>query len=244
MPKKKRFRSRIHGDDVGSSGGGGPRPRVRRPRRRHGPGYQQAFGRDDEAPAQDENAAPAEPELDEEGNPIPRTEQQPQEEPGVEFFGMLEMHPNGYGFLRSPENNYSRERSDPFVPGTMIEKFRLRQGLKIRAVMQQTRRSQGPRVREIIDVEGMKPEDYASVKTFDTLTPINPEKWLRLEVGQQPITNRVIDLLAPLGRGQRALIVAPPRSGKTIMLQNISRGIAENYPDVELIVLLIDERPE
>jgi transcription termination factor Rho len=244
MPKKKRFRSRIHGDDVGSSGGGGPRPRVRRPRRRHGPGYQQAFGRDDQAPAQDENAAPAEPELDEEGNPIPRTEQQPQEEPGVEFFGMLEMHPNGYGFLRSPENNYSRERSDPFVPGTMIEKFRLRQGLKIRAVMQQTRRSQGPRVREIIDVEGMKPEDYASVKTFEVLTPINPEKWLRLEVGQQPITNRVIDLLAPLGRGQRALIVAPPRSGKTIMLQNISRGIAENYPDVELIVLLIDERPE
>jgi transcription termination factor Rho len=90
----------------------------------------------------------------------------------------------------------------------------------------------------------MKPEDYASVKTFEVLTPINPEKWLRLEVGQQPITNRVIDLLAPLGRGQRALIVAPPRSGKTIMLQNISRGIAENYPDVELIVLLIDERPE
>jgi transcription termination factor Rho len=83
-----------------------------------------------------------------------------------------------------------------------------------------------------------------NVKSFDSLTPINPEKWLRLEVGPQPMTNRVIDLLAPLGRGQRALIVAPPRSGKTIMLQNMSRGIAENYPEVELIVLLIDERPE
>lgn len=242
MPKKKRFRSRIHGDDIGSSGAA-PRPRVRRPRRRHGPGYQQAFTReDDQAPSED-GAAVAEPELDEEGNVIPRETSTP-EEPGVEFFGMLEMHPNGYGFLRSPSNNYSRERSDPFVPGTMIEKFRLRQGLKIRAMMQQTRRSQGPRVREIIDVEGMKPDDYASVKVFDTLTAINPEKWLRLEVGPQPITNRVIDLLAPLGRGQRALIVAPPRSGKTIMLQNISRGIAENYPDVELVVLLIDERPE
>lgn len=245
MPKKKRFRSRIHGDDLGSGGSSSaPRPRVRRPRRRHGPGYQQAFGREGEPAPADDGTATAEPELDEDGNPIPRADSASTEEPGVEFNGMLEMHPNGYGFLRSPSNNYSRERSDPFVPGTMIEKFRLRQGVKIRAVMQQTRRSQGPRVREIIDVEGIKPEDYASIKVFDTLTAINPEKWLRLEVGPQPITNRVIDLLAPLGRGQRALIVAPPRSGKTIMLQNISRGIAENYPDVELLVLLIDERPE
>ncbi|MFN9970761.1 MAG: transcription termination factor Rho, partial [Phycisphaerae bacterium] len=71
-----------------------------------------------------------------------------------------------------------------------------------------------------------------------------PEQWLKLEVGAQPLTNRVIDLLAPLGRGQRALIVAPPRSGKTIMLQHISRGISTNYPDLHLIVMLIDERPE
>jgi transcription termination factor Rho len=234
---------------MGGSGGGagaapGSRPRVRRPRRRHGPGYQQAFGNPDEAPVNDEGAE--EPQLDEDGNPIPRPEGAAavQEEPGEEFYGMLEMHPNGYGFLRSSSNNYSRERSDPFVPGTMIEKFRLRQGLKIRAVMQHSRRSQGPRVREILDVEGMKPEEYANVKVFDTLTAINPEKWLRLEVGTKPLTNRVIDLLAPVGRGQRCLIVAPPRSGKTIMLQDISRGIAENYPEVELIVLLIDERPE
>jgi len=123
MPKKKRFRSRVHGDDLG--GGGNPRPRVRRPRRRHGPGYQQAFGRDEES-VDTEDKEGAEPELDEEGNPIAKQETVPPEEPGVEFFGMLEMHPNGYGFLRSPSNNYSRERSDPFVPGTMIEKFRLR----------------------------------------------------------------------------------------------------------------------
>ena len=154
------------------------------------------------------------------------------------------MHPNGYGFLRSPENNYSRERSDPFVPGTMIEKFGLRQGVKIKAMMQPARRQQGPRVREIVDVDGRPPEEYINIKSFDTLTAINPEKWLKLEVGQQPLTNRIIDLLTPLGRGQRALIVAPPRSGKTIMLQHISRGIATNYPEVHLIVLLIDERPE
>ncbi len=157
------------------------------------------------------------------------------------------MHPNGYGFLRSSDSNYSRERSDPFVPGTMIEKFGLRQGVCIKAMMQQARRQQGPRVREILDVDGITPDEYCNVKNFDddkSLTPINPEQWLNLETGSQPLTNRVIDLLAPLGKGQRSLIVAPPRSGKTIMLQHISRGIAENHPDVHLLVLLIDERPE
>ena len=168
----------------------------------------------------------------------------PSDAPLEECEGILELHPNGYGFLRSRDNNYSRERSDPFVPGTMIERFGLRQGVYIKAMMQQTKRQQGPRVREILDVDGMPPESYPDVKNFDTLTPINPEEWLTLEVGRQPITNRVIDLLAPLGKGQRALIVAPPRSGKTIMLQDIASGISANHPDLKLIVLLIDERPE
>jgi transcription termination factor Rho len=244
MPKKKRFRSPLHNDNLGPSPG--PRPRVRRPRRRRAPGYQQAFQDDGTATSEAEPGAETEDGLVEEGDGSESTSQsqQPPEEPGQEFYGMLEMHPNGYGFLRSQDNNYARVRTDPFVPGTMIDKFRLRQGLKIRAIMQQTRRSQGPRVREIIDIDGIKPEDYVNIKPFDTLTPINPEKWLRLEIGSQPITNRVIDLLAPLGRGQRALIVAPPRSGKTIMLQHMSKGISRNYPEVELIVLLIDERPE
>ncbi|MGE0757802.1 MAG: transcription termination factor Rho [Pirellulaceae bacterium] len=174
-----------------------------------------------------------EPVLDENGEPQ-----------CYEGAGMLEMHPNGYGFLRSPENSYSRERSDPFVPGTMIEKFRLRQGVMIKGMVQPGRRNQGPRLREISDVDGMKPEDYEKVKSFDQLTAINPEKWFRLETGSQPISTRVMDLLTPLGRGQRALIVAPPRSGKTILLQHISYGISTNYPDVKLIVLLVDERPE
>jgi transcription termination factor Rho len=158
--------------------------------------------------------------------------------------GILELHPNGYGFLRSSENNYSRERSDPFVPGTMIERFGLREGVLIKAKVQEARRQQGPRVRELIDVDGLSPEDYLNVKGFESLTPINPEQWLRLECGREPLTNRVVDLLAPLGKGQRALIVAPPRSGKTVMLQDISRGISENHPEVKLFVLLVDERPE
>lgn len=161
-----------------------------------------------------------------------------------EGVGMLEMHPNGYGFLRSPENNYSRERSDPFVPGTTIDKFGLRAGVMIRGTVQPGRRQQGPRLREITDIDGLTPEEYLDVKKFDELTPINPDHWYRLETGPEPLTTRVMDLLTPLGKGQRALIVAPPRSGKTIMLQHISHGIATNHPDTKLIVLLIDERPE
>ena len=159
-------------------------------------------------------------------------------------FGLLEMHPNGYGFLRSPRNNYSRERSDPFVPGTMIERYGLRPGVMVRGLVQHARKQQGPRLRELVDIDGMRPDDYSDVKTFESMTAINPEQWLKLEVGPEPLTNRVIDLLSPLGKGQRALIVAPPRTGKTIMLQHISQGISKNHKDVKLVVLLIDERPE
>jgi len=162
-------------------------------------------------------------------------------EPG---HGLLEMHPNGYGFLRSPDNTYARERSDPFVPGTMIEKYGLRQGVMIRGTVQPARRQQGPRLREITDVDGMPPDEYINVKNFDAKTPINPDKWFQLETGPLPLTTRVLDLLTPLGRGQRALIVAPPRSGKTIFLQHISQGMTQNFPDVKQFILLIDERPE
>jgi transcription termination factor Rho len=175
-----------------------------------------------------------------EGEPIENGEPLPLEPAR----GVLEMHPNGYGFLRNPDNNYQRERTDPFVPGTMIEKFRLREGVLLSGMMQPGRRQQGPRLKEIFDVDGMKPEDYPNVKTFDQLTPINPESWLRLETGQQPLTTRVMDLLTPLGKGQRALIVAPPRTGKTILLQHVSQAIAQNYPEVYLLMLLVDERPE
>ena len=162
----------------------------------------------------------------------------------VETAGLLELHPNGYGFLRSRETYYARERTDPFVPGTMIDRFGLRPGLMIRAMVQGGRRQQGPRVREILDVDGMPPDQYPDVPAFDQKTPINPHEWLKLETDPERMTTRVMDLLTPLGKGQRALIVAPPRSGKTILLQHISQGVSKNHPDIELIVLLIDERPE
>jgi transcription termination factor Rho len=164
--------------------------------------------------------------------------------PLVPGSGVLEMHPNGYGFLRNPATNFTRERTDPFVPGTMVEKFGLREGLMLHGMVQRHRRGQGPRLKELLDVDGMPPDDYLKIKSFDDLTPINPEQWLRLETGQHPISTRVMDLLTPLGRGQRALIVAPPRTGKTILLQHISNAISTNYPNIVMIVLLIDERPE
>jgi transcription termination factor Rho len=180
------------------------------------------------------------------GDPNRGLEPQDNGEPGpVEpGSGILEMHPNGYGFLRDPKNNYLRELTDPFVPGSMIDKFGLREGVQLSGMVQAGRRQQGPRLKELLDVDGMTPEDYKNVKAFDSLTPINPEFWLRLETGAEPMTTRVMDMLTPLGKGQRALIVAPPRTGKTILLQHISHGIATNFPGVKLIVLLIDERPE
>ena len=89
--------------------------------------------------------------------------------------GVLEMHPNGYGFLRNPATNFVRERTDPFVPGTMIEKYGLREGVLLHGMVQGQRRGQGPRLRELLDVDGLAPEDYPIIKDFDSLTPINPE---------------------------------------------------------------------
>ncbi|MEM8865698.1 MAG: transcription termination factor Rho [Planctomycetota bacterium] len=234
MAKKKqagggRYRSRQGGQGGGHGGGhGGGQGRGGYRGNRNGSGsrgrrrnYNNQDQRRDNYPADD-------------GNPLPLT-------PGS---GVLEMHPNGYGFLRDPSQNFTRERSDPFVPGTMIEKYGLREGLLLSGMVQHHRRGQGPRLRELLDVDGMPPDDYLKVKEFDDLTPITPEEWLRLETGPEPISTRVVDILTPLGKGQRALIVAPPRTGKTVLMQHLSHAVSENHPDVAMIVLLVDERPE
>jgi transcription termination factor Rho len=241
MSKRRRSRGRSggHGGQAGTQGQGpaqGGYGGRRRGRYRRGggggppPAGAGAVGMDSEGMRPPE----PEPEVGENGEPIPL-------EPAD---GVLEMHPNGYGFLRSVDTNYVRERTDPFVPAQMIDRYRLREGVFIKGLVQPGRRQQGPRIREIEEVEGMPPDDYTNVKTFDQLTPINPETWLRLETGQQPITTRVMDLLTPLGKGQRALVVAPPRTGKTVLLQQLSQAVSENHPDLSLVMLLVDERPE
>ncbi len=158
--------------------------------------------------------------------------------------GILELHPKGYGFLRDPKAGYVSQESDSFVSGSLLEKYGIREGVLITGESIPGGRGQGPRLRSIQSIEGRLPELYAEVKNFDSLTPINPHVQIKLETGPTPVTMRVMDLLTPIGKGQRALIVAPPRTGKTMLLQEIADSVSTNYPDIYLIVLLIDERPE
>jgi transcription termination factor Rho len=157
---------------------------------------------------------------------------------------VLELHPKGYGFLRDPSKNYSAQDSDAFVSSSVIEKHGLREGILIRGEVGPGTRGQGPRLNEIETVDGRTLEEYQQVKHFDDLTAINPFEHIKLERGPEPVTMRVMDLVTPIGKGQRALIVAPPRTGKTLLLQDIADSVSVNHPEIKLIVLLIDERPE
>jgi transcription termination factor Rho len=160
------------------------------------------------------------------------------------FDGVLELHPRGYGFLRDPKRNYAAEDSNPFVSSSLVEKYKLRQGVLIRGDVGQGTRNQGPRLREVELIDGFTPEEYLNVKNFDNLTAINPFEQIKLEIGPKPLTMRVMDLLCPIGKGQRALLVAPPRTGKTMLLQDMANSVSINHPEIHLMVLLIDERPE
>lgn len=160
------------------------------------------------------------------------------------FEGVLELHPKGYGFLRDPKKNYAAEDSNPFVSSSLVERYRFREGVLIKGEVGAGSRNQGPRLQEVELIDGYTPEEYEEIKNFDELTPINPFEQIKLEIGPTPITMRVMDLLCPIGKGQRALLVAPPRTGKTMLLQDIANSVTKNHPEVHLIVLLIDERPE
>ena len=158
--------------------------------------------------------------------------------------GVLELHPKGYGFLRNPKKNYTATDTDAFVSSSVIDKHRLREGILIRGEVGPGARGQGPRLQSIETVDGMTIDDFQQVRDFDDLTPITPFEKINLETGSTPVTMRVMDLLTPIGKGQRALLVAPPRTGKTMLLQEIANAVSVNHPEVKLMVLLIDERPE
>ena len=160
------------------------------------------------------------------------------------FEGVLEMHPKGYGFLRDPKKNYAAEDNNPFVSSSVVEKYRLRAGVLVKGDVGPGTRNQGPRLQDVELIDGYTLEEYEKIKHFDELTPINPHEQIKLEIGKTPVTMRVMDLLCPIGKGQRALLVAPPRTGKTMLLQDIANSVTENHPEIHLIVLLIDERPE
>jgi transcription termination factor Rho len=157
--------------------------------------------------------------------------------------GVLELHPKGYGFLRNPARNYAVAPEDAYVAGPLIQKLGLREGLLLAGPVEPARKGSGPRLSRIEAVEGKDPQQYRP-RLFDDLTPIDPHQRIALETGSQPLTTRVIDMLTPIGKGQRGLIVAPPRTGKTVLLQHIAHAVAVNHPEMHLIMLLIDERPE
>lgn len=159
--------------------------------------------------------------------------------------GVLEILPDGYGFLRSPDYNYLPGPDDIYVSPSQIRRFGLRTGDTISGTVRPPK--EGERYFALLKVESLNheaPEKAREKILFDNLTPLYPEQRLKLEHSPAEFTTRVVDLMAPLGKGQRALIVAPPRTGKTVLLQNIANAISKNHPEVKLIVLLIDERPE
>jgi transcription termination factor Rho len=162
--------------------------------------------------------------------------------------GVLEILQDGFGFLRSPESNYLAGPADIYVSPSQVRRFGLRTGDTVEGQIRAPK--DGERYFALLKVNSINfdpPENSRHRINFDNLTPLYPDEKLILEIKdptKKDLTTRVIDLIAPLGKGQRALIVAPPRTGKTMMLQNIAHAIAENNPEVYLIVLLIDERPE
>ena len=161
------------------------------------------------------------------------------------YTGILEIMNDGYGFLRSIDGNFANSSNDTYVSSTQIKRFALRNGDVV------TGQVRAPKEQEkyyaLLKIEAinyMPPEESKKRPLFDNLTPLYPNEKLKLEYNPMKLTGRVIDLFAPMGKGQRALIVAPPRTGKTELLKEIAHGITNNNPDATLMVLLVDERPE
>ena len=159
--------------------------------------------------------------------------------------GVLEILPDGFGFLRAPDANYLPGPDDIYISPSQIRRFALRTGDTVAGQIRPPK--EGERYFALLKVSEVNFEDPVKMREktfFDNLTPLYPEEQLLLETSPENYSTRVMDLIAPIGKGQRGLIVAPPRTGKTVLLQNIANSISKNHPEVYLIVLLIDERPE
>lgn len=163
--------------------------------------------------------------------------------------GVLEILPDGFGFLRSPDTSYTASTDDIYISPSQVRRFNLHTGDMIEGEVRTPK--DGERyfaLTKLDKVNGGAPEDNKHKIMFENLTPLFPREQMRLErdnlKGEENVTGRVIDIIAPIGKGQRALIVAPPKSGKTVMMQHIAHAIAANYPDSYMMVLLVDERPE
>lgn len=162
--------------------------------------------------------------------------------------GVLEVLPDGFGFLRAPDTSYNASTDDIYISPSQIRRFNLHTGDMIEGEVRIPK--DGERyfaLNKLDKINGLPPEDNKHKIMFENLTPLFPKEQMRLErdiKSEENITGRIIDIIAPIGKGQRALIVAPPKSGKTVMMQHICHAITSNHPEVELMVLLVDERPE
>ncbi len=163
--------------------------------------------------------------------------------------GVLEILPDGFGFLRSPDSSYTASTDDIYISPSQVRRFNLHTGDMIEGEVRTPK--DGERyfaLNKLEKVNGGLPEDNKHKVMFENLTPLFPKVQMKLEQdglkSEENITGRVIDIIAPIGKGQRALLVAPPKSGKTVMMQHIAHAIAANYPDTHMMVLLVDERPE
>lgn len=161
------------------------------------------------------------------------------------FEGILEIKIEGYGFLRAIDGNFTDTANDAYVSSTQIKKFALRNGDIVTGQVREPKEQE--KYYALLKIEAINhlpPEDSKKRQLFDNLTPLYAQEQLKLEYEAMKLTGRVLDLFTPIGKGQRALVVAPPRSGKTELLKELAHGITKNHPEAELIVLLIDERPE
>src|SRR5438552_12931851 len=231
------------------------RPRRRFPRKRCR-GRDERFERDNSAESPNSSSVNANPgsavtdveTLDrpasvgrEGGEPAAEGGEQVQAEP--EFGeGIIEISGKGFGFLRDAKRNFVQTPQDIFVTPEIVRRFALRDGMWIYG---ETRRgSRGPQLVKLLKINGEEPTKYQGLTPFEDLTTINPNKRIKLETVPDRYTTRIMDLMTPLGMGQRGLIVAPPRTGKTTLLHHIADAVAKNHPEVILIILLVDERPE
>ena len=240
--------SRPQEADSGSPDQRRRRPRRRFPRRRY---YDRGNRNDNFGSSYGENSREYAPSAGDGGDP-PATEdqqapaevengEQVQAEP--EFGeGIIEISGKGFGFLRDPKRNFVQTPQDIFVTPEIVRRFALRDGMWIYG---ETRRgNRGPQLIKLLTINGEDPSKYQALRPFEELTTINPNKKIKLETVPDRYTTRIMDLMTPLGMGQRGLIVAPPRTGKTTLLHHIADAVTKNHPEVKLIILLVDERPE
>jgi len=158
--------------------------------------------------------------------------------------GLLEITEKGHGLLRSEARKFKPVPADPYVPADLIHRLQLRMGLMVTGEAGHNKRGPGPLVSRINEVNGKSVAEYHQMMTFGDLTVIDPREKIRLETPGGPASMRIMDLLTPIGRGQRGLIVAPPKTGKTTLLKQIADAALKNHPDMKVFILLIDERPE